>query len=69
MNGTDKTALWAKYVESITVTDNNGLDSDTAEIVLDDRGQLIEEPAINAEMELWLGTIDNNKPVLVWAGL
>ncbi len=69
INGQDKTALFADRLESITVVDNAGLDSDTAEIVLDDRDQIIALPAINAEMELWLGTMQHQQPQLTWAGL
>ena len=69
INGKDKTSVWSDRIESITVVDNSGLDSDTVEIVLDDRDQLIIEPSIDAEMQLWLGTTQNNKPALAWVGL
>ena len=69
VNGNDITAKIQDRVESVTVVDNAGLDSDTVTILLDDRDQLIALPAIDVEMEVSLGKYVNNKAVLSWAGI
>ena len=69
VNGSDITAKIADRLERLAVTDNAGLDSDTVELLLDDRDKIIELPRIGAEMEIWLGYYKNDAPVLQWMGL
>jgi len=69
INGSDKTALFADRLESITVVDNTGLDSDTVEIRLDDRDKVIALPSIDVEMQVWLGEQKNDNPKLELAGV
>ncbi|CAA0091826.1 Uncharacterised protein [BD1-7 clade bacterium] len=69
VNGDDISATINDRLESLQVTDNAGLDSDTVAITLDDRDQAIVLPAINAEMEVWLGPVIKGQPQLTWAGL
>ena len=54
INGEDKTALIADRLESLTVTDQAGLDSDTLSLTLDDRAPHIKLPPIKATLQLWI---------------
>ena len=54
INGADKTALITDRLESLTVTDQAGLDSDTLSLTLDDRAPHIKLPPIKAALQLWL---------------
>lgn len=69
VNGSDITAVIADRLESLVVTDSAGVDSDSVALTLDDRGQAIILPAIDAEMEVWMGYILNDVPDLKWMGL
>ena len=54
INGEDKTALITDRLESLTVTDQAGLDSDTLSLTLDDRAPHIKLPPIKATLQLWI---------------
>ena len=54
INGADKTALITDRLESLTVTDQAGLDSDTLNLTLDDRAPHIKLPPVKATLQLWL---------------
>ena len=54
INGEDKTALIADRLESLTVTDQAGQDSDTLSLTLDDRAPHIKLPPIKATLQLWI---------------
>lgn len=54
LNGKDKTAEWSRYLESLTVTDEAGIKSDTCEVTFDN-AQGFSAPPIGAELRVWLG--------------
>lgn len=54
----DGTSIASKIdarLQSLTVTDNRGLESDTIELVLDDSDGLVDLPARGAKLRCWLG--------------
>ncbi|CAA0097524.1 Uncharacterised protein [BD1-7 clade bacterium] len=69
VNGNDITTTINDRLESLQVTDNAGIDSDTIAITLDDRDQAIALPRIDADIEVWFGPIINGTPQLTWAGI
>lgn len=54
INGKDLTAQYGEILESLTVTDEAGIKSDTCEISIDDAGH-VDVPGIGAEVRVWLG--------------
>lgn len=54
LNGTDVTAKWASVLESVSVTDEAGVKSDTCEIAFDNR-EGFSAPPIGAELKIWIG--------------
>jgi phage protein D len=54
----DVTALIAQRLISINITDETGLVSDTCEILLDNRDNVLEIPALGANLEICLGYED-----------
>ncbi len=54
-NEKDVTAVIRDRLISASVTDNEGLKSDTFEITLDDRANAVELPITGAELKVWLG--------------
>ena len=54
INGADLTTKYGSVLESISVTDEAGIKSDTCEISIDDRDSF-DVPGIGAEVRVWLG--------------
>jgi phage protein D len=54
LNGKDVTAKWSAYLESLTVTDEAGVKSDTCEACFDN-SQGFSAPPIGAELRVWIG--------------
>lgn len=54
-DGTEITQLIRDRLLSLTITDDAGEDSDTLDIVLDDRDGVIELPRKGVELDVWLG--------------
>ena len=54
LNGKDVTDTWKSVLESVSVTDEAGVKSDTCEIVFDNREGL-SAPPIGAELQVWIG--------------
>jgi phage protein D len=54
LNGKDKTAEWSKVLESLTITDMAGVESDTCEVSFDNADGF-RAPPIGAELKVWLG--------------
>lgn len=57
-NGRSITSLLNDRLVSLTITDAPGYESDTAEIVLDDRGYRIALPKVGATLEIALGFVE-----------
>jgi phage protein D len=54
INGKDLTTKYGSVLESLTVTDEAGIKSDTCEISIDDRDGF-DVPGIGAEIRVWIG--------------
>lgn len=54
LNGKDVTTAWASVLESITITDEAGVKSDSCEVAFDAR-EGFSAPPIGAELKVWLG--------------
>lgn len=54
LDGVDKTTTWSSVLESISVTDNAGIKSDTCELAFDNR-ERFDAPPIGAEVQVWIG--------------
>jgi hypothetical protein len=55
IGGTDKTALLKDRLLSLTLTDNDGWESDSLSIDLDNRENRLPLPKYDEEVKLWLG--------------
>ncbi|MCS6809798.1 MAG: hypothetical protein NZ694_00810 [Tepidimonas sp.] len=58
VDGADITASLMERTTRLTVTDEEGVTSDTLEVELDDRGQRIQLPAIGDRLRLLLGYLE-----------
>jgi len=54
LNGKDVTDLWSEVLESLTVTDEAGIKTDTCEVTFDNR-EGFSAPPIGATLKVWLG--------------
>ncbi len=57
-NGSDLTGTLIDRTTRITVTDAEGVSSDTMEVELDDRGQFVQLPAIGDRLRLMMGYLE-----------
>lgn len=58
-NGADITAKIADRLISLDISDQAGVNSDRATIVIDDRDQALEIPKTGAKLEIYLGYVDS----------
>lgn len=56
-DGADITALIADRLLRLSVSDKAGVQSDTAEIEIDDRGYRVDLPAVGAELDIAMGAV------------
>lgn len=64
-NGKNITDALKDRLLRLTLNDNAGSDSDTVEIELDNRGGKVKLPSTGAELEVWIGDVDQ----LVYKGV